>query len=97
MSLWLLATIALITYASRAAALAFLPRPAGRFEAVLSRMPAPIFASLATLALITEEQTFAEGSLLTAAAGALLVGPKRSFPLCLVGGIAGYVVGELVF
>jgi branched-subunit amino acid transport protein len=96
MSIWLLATIALVTYASRAAALAFLPRPAGRFEAVLSRMPAPIFASLATLTLVTQEQTLAGGSLLTAAAGALLVSPKRSFLLCLVGGIAGYAIGELV-
>jgi branched-subunit amino acid transport protein len=96
MSIWLLATIALVTYASRAAALAFLPRPAGRFEAVLSRMPAPIFASLATLTLVTEEQALAGGSLLTAAAGALLVSPRRSFPLCLVGGISGYAVGELL-
>jgi branched-subunit amino acid transport protein len=95
-SIWLLATIALVTYASRAAALAFLPRPAGRFEAVLSRMPAPIFASLATLTLVTQEQTLAGGSLLTAAAGALLVSPKRSFLLCLVGGIAGYAIGELI-
>jgi len=95
-SIWLLATIALVTYASRAAALAFLPRPAGRFEAVLSRMPAPIFASLATLTLVTQEQTLAGGSLLAAAAGALLVSPKRSFLLCLVGGIAGYAIGELI-
>ena len=96
MSIWLLATIALVTYASRAAALAFLPRPVGRFEAVLSRMPAPIFASLATLTLVTREQTLAGGSLLTAAAGALLISPKRSFLLCLVGGIAGYAIGELI-
>ena len=97
MSVWLLAVIALITYTSRAASLVFLPKPTGRFEAVLSRMPAPIFASLAMLSLITEKQTLGEASLLTAAAGALLVSPKRSFLLCLLGGIAGYVVGELVF
>lgn len=97
MSVWLVVTIALITYASRAMSLVFLPRPSGRFEAVLGRMPAPIFASLATLALITEESALAAPSLLAAAAGALAVSPKRSFPMCLVGGIAGYVAGALVF
>ena len=96
MSPWLLALIALITYGSRAAALAFLPRPSGRFEAVLGRMPAAIFASLATLSLITEEQSLAGGPMLLAAAGALVATPKRSLALCLVGGIAGYALGDLL-
>lgn len=96
MSPVLLVTIALITYASRAAALAFLPRPTGRFEAVLERMPAPIFASLATLTLITSERSLAEGPILAAAAGALLLSPKRSLAVCLIGGIAGYALGALL-
>jgi hypothetical protein len=91
------AAIALVTYASRAAALVLLPRPGGRFEAVLGRMPAPIFASLAALTLVTDHRSLAGGPVLCAALGALITSPKRSLPLCLVGGIAGYAVGELLF
>ena len=93
MSPLLLAAIALITYSSRAAALAFLPRPSGRVEVVLGRMPAPIFASLATLTLITEEGALTGGEVLVAALGALLVSPKRSLPVSLLGGIAGFALG----
>jgi hypothetical protein len=91
-ALWLVA-IAAITYASRAAALAFLPRPRGRFEAVLARMPAPIFASLATLSLVTGDRSLAELPVLCAAAGALAGAPKRSLAVCLIGGLAGYALG----
>lgn len=96
MSPILLAAIALLTYGSRAAALAFLPRPSGRLEVILGRMPAPIFASLATLTLITEEGALAAGPILVAALGALVMSPKRSLAVCLVGGIAGYALGALV-
>jgi hypothetical protein len=91
------AAIALVTYASRAAALVLLPRPGGRFEAVLGRMPAPIFASLAALTLVTDHRSLAGGPVLCAALGALIMSPKRSLPLCLIGGVAGYAVGELLF
>lgn len=97
MSPLLVATIALITYGSRAAALAILPRPSGRLEVVLGRMPAPIFASLATLTLITEEGAPTGGPILVASLGALLVSPKRSLAVSLVGGIAGFAVGTLLF
>lgn len=96
MSPVLLAAIALITYGSRAAALAFLPRPRGRLEVVLGRMPAPIFASLATLTLITEEGALTEGPVLVAALGALVVSPKRSLAVSLIGGIAGFALGTLL-
>jgi hypothetical protein len=92
---WLV-LIALITYGSRAAALAFLPRPRGRVEAVLGRMPAPIFASLATLTLVTGERSLAGVPVLCAALGALVCSPKRSLPLCLTGGVAGYALGMLL-
>lgn len=52
MSALTLVTIALITYASRAAAVVLLPRPSARFETVLSRIPVAIFASLATATLL---------------------------------------------
>jgi hypothetical protein len=89
----LLAAIAAITYSSRAAALAFLPRPSGRLEVILGRMPAPIFAGLATLTLITEEGSLARGPILVAALGALIASPKRS----LVGGIVGFALGTLLY
>jgi branched-subunit amino acid transport protein len=88
--------IAAITYGSRLAAMVALPRPSGRVEATLARVPAAIFASLATLSLITPERTVVEAPVLLAALGAVLVAPRRSFALCLVAGLAGYVVGEVL-
>ena len=89
----LLAAIAAITYGSRLAAMAVLPRPTGRVEATLARVPAAIFASLATLSLITAQRTAEETPILLAALGALLVAPRRSFALCLVAGLIGYMFG----
>lgn len=60
-------------------------------------MPAPIFASLAALTLVTDDRSLAGGPVLCAAVGALLISPKRSLPLCLIGGVAGYAVGKLLF
>lgn len=93
----LLGVIAAITYGSRAAAVVFLPRPTGRVERILGRMPAPIFASLATLALITDHRTLVTAPILCAALGALIAAPRRSLAVCLVGGLIGYVVGRLLF
>jgi hypothetical protein len=96
MSSMVLVVITLITYASRVATFVFLPRPSGRFEAVLGRMPAPIFASLAMLTLITEDRSLAGGPIMCAALGAAIMSPKRSLPLCLIGGVAGYALGTLL-
>jgi hypothetical protein len=93
----LVAAIALVTYASRAAALVFMPVPRGRFAAVLARMPGPIFASLATLSLVTDGQTLADGRILAAALGALVASPRRSLAACLVGGLAGYLLAAAVW
>jgi hypothetical protein len=93
---WLLAGIAAITYGSRLAALAILPRPSGLLEQVLARVTPAIFASLATLSLITQEPALVEVPILLAALAALLVSPRRSFALCLAVGIAGYAVGEVL-
>ncbi|HYN63382.1 MAG TPA: hypothetical protein VES36_02170 [Candidatus Limnocylindrales bacterium] len=92
----LLAAIAAITYGSRLAAMVALPRPTGRVEATLARVPAAIFASLATLSLITPERTVVAAPVLLAALGAVLVAPRRSFALCLVAGVVGYAIGELL-
>ena len=91
-----LAAIALLTYASRAVAVVFLPPPRGRLAAVLARMPAPIFASLAALTLITPEGAPVPAPVLWAAAGALLASPRRSLALALVAGLFGYVLGRVL-
>jgi hypothetical protein len=93
---WLVAVIAVVTYASRAVALVVLPRPTGGFARVLARMPAPIFASLATLTLVTGDRALVAVPVLAAALGALLVTPWRSLPLCLLGGLAGYGLGRVL-
>ena len=96
MSPLVLVAIALITYASRAAAVVLLPRPSPRFESILSRIPAPIFASLATATLLGDGGAPVGGPILAAAAGALLLTPARSLLLCLIGGAAGYAAGVLL-
>jgi branched-subunit amino acid transport protein len=90
------AAVAAITYGSRLAAMAVLPRPTGRVEATLARVPAAIFASLATLSLITPEGTAVDAPILLASLGAVLAAPRRSFALCLMAGLAGYAVGQWV-
>jgi branched-subunit amino acid transport protein len=96
MSSLVLVAIVAITYGSRAVALVFLPRPGARFEAVLARMPAPIFAGLATAALLTSDRSVVGGPIVWAALGALLISPTRSLLLCLIGGAAGYALGALL-
>jgi branched-subunit amino acid transport protein len=96
MSVLVLVAIAVITYASRAAAVVLLPRPSPRFEAILSRIPAPIFASLATATLLGDGGAPVSGPTLAAAVGALLLTPARSLLLCLIGGAVGYAAGTLL-
>jgi hypothetical protein len=96
-SVMALAVVAVITYASRVATLVFLPRPSGRVEVVLGRMPAPIFSSLAILTLVTGDRSLAGAPILLAAVGAAIMSPARSLPLCLVGGVGGYTLSMLLF
>jgi hypothetical protein len=91
-----LLTIALITYASRAAAVVLLPRPSARFEIVLSRIPVAIFASLATATLLGEGGALPAPPVLGAAIGALLASPARSLLPVLIGGAIGYAAGLFV-
>ncbi len=95
MSAVVLALVVAITYGSRALALAFLPRPGARLEALLARMPAPIFAGLATATLFTANGSLVDTPTLCAAAGALLASPARSLLACLIGGAAAYALGAL--
>ena len=85
-----LGALALITYVSRAVPVVLLPRPSPRVETILSRIPAPIFASLATATLLGDGGAPVSGPTLAAAAGALLLSPARSLLPCLIGGAVGY-------
>ncbi len=95
MSLGLIITIALLTFASRALALVFMPDPSPRLRSLLDRIPAPLFASLAAIAMVPDGE-LAPPETLFAAAGALLLTPTRSLLWVLVGGLAGYSVAVLV-
>lgn len=92
----LIVAIAAITYASRAAAVVFLPSARGRFLAFVGRIPAPLFAGLAVFALFGAELSTPDSSTIAAVVAALVVSPRRSLGLTLAAGIAGFLLVELV-
>jgi len=96
MNLVLVVVIGALTYGSRAISVVALPRPRGRLEHVLARMPAPIFASLAVLSLINADRSLVPLPVWTAALGALVTTPRRSLALALIGGVCGYLVGRVL-
>jgi branched-subunit amino acid transport protein len=91
----LILVIAAITLVSRAAAVVLLPPLPERVRVILDRMPAALFAGLAAHSLVVPGAGLADGHTLAAALGALVAAPRRSLPLCLVAGVAGYVAWEL--
>lgn len=92
----LVIVLALVTYASRAAALVFLPPLPHRLRAVLDRMPPALFAGLAAQSLMVPGVGLVDSATLAGAAGALAVAPRRSLPVCLVAGVAAYLAWSLV-
>jgi branched-subunit amino acid transport protein len=96
MTLLVVVALAAITYGSRLSAMVLLPRPSGQVAAVLARVPAAIFASLATLSLITPDRQLVELPILIATTAALLVAPRRSFAVCLAAGMVGYGMATLL-
>ena len=96
MSVPVILVIALLTYASRALALVFMPDPPESLKTILDRIPAPLFACLAVTSLI-DEGALAPPETLSAAALALIASPSRSLLWVLVAGVAGYGLGVLVF
>jgi branched-subunit amino acid transport protein len=96
MSFALIAALAVLTYGSRALALVFMPHPPVRARVILDRIPAPLFAALAVTSLI-EDGELVDLETLCAAAGAFIVTPTRSLLWVLVGGVAGYALGALLF
>jgi hypothetical protein len=61
-------------------------------ERALGRIPAPLFAGLAVLSVITPERALAPAPVLAAALGALAVSRRRSLALCLTAGLVTYAV-----
>ena len=96
MSALLIAVIALLTYATRASALVFLPTPPPRLAPLLERVPAPLFAGFAALALVEADGSPAPIPVLAAAGAAVCAAPSRSLPVIIGAGIAGYVVATLL-
>jgi branched-subunit amino acid transport protein len=96
MSWELIGVLALITYGSRAAALVFLPRLPHEVRIVLDRVPAALFAGLAAHSLIVPGVGPVDAPILAATAGAIIVAPVRSLPICLVAGVVAYVAWGLL-
>lgn len=88
----LIAALAVMTYTSRALALAYLPPLPARLATILDRMPPALFAGLAAHALIGPEAGVADAPVLAAAAGALAAAPLRSLPICLAAGLVAYAL-----
>jgi branched-subunit amino acid transport protein len=91
MTLWLVLGLAGLTYLSRAAALVLLPRPSPRFEAILQRVPAPLFAGFAAISLVTDTREVASAETLAAVVAALVATRTRSLLVILAAGLAGYL------
>lgn len=94
MSWELVLILGVLTYGSRAVALTLLPPMPPPVAAVLDRMPPALFAGLAMQALLSPSTGLAEAPILAAAAGALVVAPRRSLPACLVAGTLAYFVAS---
>jgi branched-subunit amino acid transport protein len=96
MTLTTILVVAALTYSSRALALVLMPVPREAVKSVLDRIPAPLFAALASIALVDADGSVADVPVVTAAAGALLLARTRSLLVVLLGGVAGYCLGLLV-
>ncbi|HEX7098713.1 MAG TPA: AzlD domain-containing protein [Acidimicrobiia bacterium] len=98
MSIWLLLVLAaLITYSSRVATTAVLPAPEGRLGVIIERLPAPLFAALAAVALTDSAAGIDDWPVLAAVAGALAAVRTRSMFLILAAGLVSYgLVGWMV-
>ncbi len=91
------AAAAVLTYASRAAAVVLLPTPTGKLLAFVERLPAPLFASLAVFALVGETKSWPDQPVLCAAAAAVAVAPRRSLAVTLAAGLTAYAAGALIW
>lgn len=91
----LLATLTVITVLSRVLPMTLLPTPRGRLALLVGALPAPLFASLAVLALVGDGRRVTTPALVAAAA-AVLGATRRSLWLTLVCGLAGFGLGNVL-
>jgi uncharacterized membrane protein len=97
MTLWLIVTLAALTYVSRVLGLALIPRASDRVEAILERVPAPLFAGFAAISLVGDERAVAPPETLVAMGAALVAARSRSLLVILAAGLLGYGLGELIW
>jgi hypothetical protein len=98
MSLPLLIVVAAITIGSRVAAMAVLPPLCGPIAALAQRLPAPLFAALAALSLVSSDGGVGSPPMLAATGCALVVALRwRSLLAILAAGIGGFLVASLIW
>jgi hypothetical protein len=98
MSLSLLIVVAAITIGSRVAALAMLPPLRGPVAAIAQRLPAPLFAALAALSVVSSEGGIRSPAMLTASGCALVVALRwRSLLAILGAGLGGFLIASLIW
>jgi hypothetical protein len=90
----LVAAVAVITVGSRIVATAVLPPPDGATAEIVRRLPAPLFAAMAALSLVGNDQRGTPA--LVAAAAAVTVAGRRSLLVVVLAGLVGYVMAEAV-
>jgi branched-subunit amino acid transport protein len=88
----LIAVLAAITYGSRALAMAAMPQVPARARLFLDRVPPALFAGLAAHSVSLPGGGLMGPEVLAGAAGAIVVAPLRSLPLCLAAGVAAYLL-----
>ncbi len=91
MTLWVVLVLAALTYLSRSAALVLLPHPSQRLEAILKRVPAPLFAGFAAISLVTESRDVAPAETVAAVVAAVVATRARSLLVILAAGVAGHL------
>lgn len=91
----LLAVVVAMTVSSRVLPMALLPTLRGRFALILDALPAPLFASLAALALFGGDEAPTVPVLLATATG-LVGATRRLLGLTLGGGLLGFAVGHAI-
>jgi branched-subunit amino acid transport protein len=92
----LVLVVAVLTYLSRATAVALLPPPKGHLLEFVSRIPAPLFAGLAVYAFVGSDLTLPDPPTIAAVVAALAVSPKKSLGITLAAGIIGFLVVDLM-
>jgi hypothetical protein len=95
-NVWVLVgLVAALTYGARAAALLLPELTSDRAQAIVARIPAPLFAGLAIATLLGGADGAPAVPMLVAAGAATLVAPRRSLGLTLVAGVIGYLGAAL--